>query len=456
MVVAAGQWIHMVGIGGAGMSGIARVLAEKGCHVSGSDLQESSVTRALEGMGVIIHQGHAASNVGDGVQMLVVSSAIPADNPELLTARSRGIPILKRGQMLAHLFNDKMGIAVAGAHGKTTTTSMIYTILSHCQCDPTFVVGGELQGTQLSARLGKSKYAVVEADESDGSFLDLQPYAAVVTNIEDDHLDYYRSLENIRRAFRQYIDGVQKGGFALVYGEDISIRVICQGTTTRIITYGQDNSDDYYIDDWQAQGLGSCFYLYHQGELLGRVEISVPGKHNALNAAAAIACSIEMGLPFIDIVTGIKKFNGAKRRFQIIGSKKDAVVIDDYAHHPTEIQATLAAARQFHAQGRLLVVFQPHRYTRTQLLGQQLGESLKLGDLVIITDVYPAGEPVIPGISGEVVFEAARRTGIECLYIPSLEQVEAWLIGAVQPGDLIITMGAGDVWKLGHELLVKL
>jgi len=456
MVVAAGQWIHMVGIGGAGMSGIARVLAEKGCRVSGSDLQESSVTRALAELGVTVRFGHTASNVETGVQMLVISSAIPSDNPELLAARSRGIPVLKRGQMLAHLFNDKMGIAVAGAHGKTTTTSMIYTIFAHCQYDPTFIVGGELQGTHLSARLGKSNYAVVEADESDGSFLDLQPYVAVITNIEDDHLDYYRSLDNIRRAFRQFIEGVRKDGFALVYGEDISIKDISSGLKTRLITYGWDVGNDYYISDWQAEGLGSRFSISHQDQLLGTLEISVPGRHNALNAAAAVSCALELGLDFPAIKNAIKQFTGAKRRFEIIGGKRDILLVDDYAHHPTEIEATLAAARGFHPQGRLLVVFQPHRYSRTQLLGRQLGESLEAGDLVVITDVYAAGEASIPGISGEIVYEAACRAGIDCRYLPSLDQVEAWLLDIIQPGDLVITMGAGDVWKLGPSLLAKM
>jgi len=456
MVIAAGQWIHMVGIGGAGMSGIARVLAEKGCRISGSDLQESSVTRALSELGVKIHFGHAASNVEDGVQMLVVSSAIPADNPELLTAVSRGIPVLKRGEMLAHLVNEKKGIAVAGAHGKTTTTSMIYTVFAHCQCDPTFVVGGELQGTRLSARLGKSSYAVVEADESDGSFLELKPYAAVVTNIEDDHLDYYRSLDNIRKAFRQYIEGVQQDGFAIVYGEDISIKAISEGLRTRLITYGEDEHNDYYIANWQVEGLGSSFDIYQQGHLLGEIKLSVPGRHNALNAAAATACALEMGLNFSEIKEGLKGFTGAKRRFEIVGGKRDIILVDDYAHHPTEIEATLAAARGFHPQGRLLVIFQPHRYTRTQLLGGQLGEALKEGDLVVVTDVYPAGEPTIPGINGKIVYEAARKAGIECLYLPSMDQVEEWLLTAVQAGDMVITMGAGDVWKLGPALLEKL
>lgn len=456
MVVAAGQWIHMVGIGGAGMSGIARVLAEKGCIVSGSDLQESDVTRSLSEIGVKIYSGHAAANVEDGVQMLVVSSAISDSNPELLAAVSRGILVLKRGQMLAHLFNEKKGIAVAGAHGKTTTTSMIYTVFSHCQHDPTFIVGGELQGTNLSARLGKSAYAVVEADESDGSFLELKPYAAVVTNIEDDHLDYYRSLDNIRQAFRQYIAGVQKDGFAIVYGEDISIKAISDGLETRLVTYGEDTRDDYYITDWQAEGMGSCFDLYRQGSLLGGIQLSIPGRHNALNAAAAAACALEMGLNFSDIKDGLKLFTGAKRRFEVVGQKRDILVVDDYAHHPTEIEATLAAARGFHPQGRLLVVFQPHRYSRTQLLGEQLGEALKDGDLVVITDVYPAGETSIPGINGEIVYEAARKAGIECRYLPSLAQAEAWLLSAVQAGDMVITMGAGDVWKLGPALLAKI
>lgn len=456
MTVAHEQWIHMVGIGGAGMSGIARVLAEQGCKVSGSDLQESSITHALADVGVKIYLGHASSNLEEGVELLVISSAIPSDNPELLAAKERGIPVLKRGEMLARLVNGKKGIAIAGAHGKTTTTSMIYTILSQSQLDPTFIVGGELQGNGISAQLGQSEYAVVEADESDASFLELKPYVAVVTNIEDDHLDYYRSLDNIRKAFKKYIEGVQSDGFAIVYGEDESIRAICKGIGTPIITYGQDDECDYHIRDWKPEGIGSRFHIYHDQQLLGEIELSVPGIHNALNAVAAIATALEIGLDFTTVKNAIKTFNGAKRRFQKIGRKHSVLLVDDYAHHPTEIQATVAAAKCFHPEGRLVVVFQPHRYTRTQLLGPQLGYALKGSDQVVVTDVYPAGEKTIPGISGIIVHEAAKQAGVDSVYIPSIAEAESWLLDFIKENDLIITMGAGDIWKLGPSLLEKL
>ncbi len=456
MTVAAGQWIHMVGIAGAGMSGIARVLAEQGCKVSGSDLQDSDVTRALNDMGVTIYQGHASSNLQEEVDLLVVSSAIPEDNAEVRMARDRNIPVLKRGEMLARLVNNKKGIAVAGAHGKTTTTAMLYTLFSDCELDPTFIVGGELQESHLGARLGRSEYAVVEADESDASFLELTPYVAVVTNIEDDHLDYYRSLENIKQAFKQYINGVQRDGFAIVYGEDESIKNICAEISTRVITYGEENSNDYYLRDWVPAGMGSRFTLYQNDVALGEIELSVPGKHNALNALAALATALEIGLDFAPLKQAIKNFRGTKRRFQIVGRQHSVLIVDDYAHHPTEIRATIAAARNFHPQGRLLVVFQPHRYTRTQLLGRQLGEALKDCDLVIVTDVYAAGEKSIPGVSGAKVYEAACRAGALSIYRPSLDDAESTLLESIQENDLIITMGAGDIWKLGPGLLDKL
>lgn len=450
-----GQWIHMVGIAGAGMSGIAKVLAQQGVKVTGSDLQHNEITEQLEQMGITVYQGHSSSYLQEGVDVLVISSAIPMDNPEVVLARHRNIPVLKRGQMLANLVNRSKGIAVAGAHGKTTTTCMIYTVLSGCGLDPAFIVGGELQDYHLNAKLGEDDLFVVEADESDASFLELRPFVAVVTNIEDDHLDYYHTLDRLQEAFRQYIDGVQPQGFAVLYGDDPGIRTISGRTETRCVFYGEGEENDYYLRNWQAQGLGSVFEIYEHGRKLGKVRLSVPGKHNALNALAAIATGRELGLEFAHMSKAIAVFHGAKRRFQIIGEHNNITVVDDYAHHPTEIKATLRAARTYHSS-RLITVFQPHRYTRTRQLGTQLGEALHESDIAVITNIYAAGETPIPGISSDIVFKAAHQAGCTAVYIPDLDSIVDYLLEICRPGDLIITMGAGDIWKVGPAFINRL
>lgn len=452
MAAAKAVWVHMVGIAGAGMSGIARVLSEEGYRVSGSDLQSNSTTKKLSELGIEVFQGHSSSHVRDGMQRLVASTAIPANNPELMAARDKGIPIMSRGQMLAELVNKRKGIAVAGAHGKTTTTSMIYLCLDYNDFDPTFIVGGELQGSRLNACLGQGSYAVVEADESDASFLELNPYVAVITNIEDDHLDYYKSVENIRSAFRQYIDQVKPEGFAMLYGEDEYNQIIKATASTRVITYGIDKSNDYYLDGWQPEGMGSKCQVYKQGKKIGTLELAVPGRHNAINALAAVAITLELGGSWEEAKRAIKDFKGAGRRFELIGYREGAVIIDDYAHHPTEIRVTIDAARKVH-QGRIVVVFQPHRYTRTQLLGDKLGESLQEADLAIITDIYSAGESPLEGISGHNVYQATRNTGCQTLYLSTFADIKKYLHENLQAGDMIITMGAGDVWKIGRELV---
>lgn len=454
MAAAVEQWIHMVGIAGAGMSGIARVLNEEGYRVSGSDLQSNSTTERLSELGVEVFQGHCSSYVKPGIDWLVVSSAIPPDNPEIIAARDKKIPILSRGQMLAELVNKRQGIAVAGAHGKTTTTSMIYMCLSYNGFEPTFIVGGELQGSRLNACLGKGSYAVVEADESDASFLELNPYIAVITNIEDDHLDYYKSVENIQNAFRQYIDQIIPDGFAVLYGEDEYNQVIKSHTSSRVITYGEDQSNDYYLTDWKTVGMGSIFKIYKQGKKVGDLELSIPGKHNAINALAAVAITMELGGSLEETKTAIKDFKGAGRRFELTGSKCGVTIIDDYAHHPTEIKVTIEAARKVH-DGRIIVVFQPHRYTRTQLLGEKLGESLQGADLIVITDVYSAGEVPIDGISGETVYQAASKTGRDTMYLPTFLDIKNYLAQILEENDMVITMGAGDIWKIGKEILEK-
>lgn len=450
-----GQWVHMVGIAGAGMSGIAKVLAEKGFKVTGSDLQSNRVTKQLEQMGITVYSGHSSSHIKEGVDLLVISSAIPLDNSEVRIARHREIPVLKRGQMLAQLVNCSQGIAVAGAHGKTTTTSMIYTILSGCGMDPAFIVGGELQDSQLNAKLGRGDLFVVEADESDASFLDLHPYIAVVTNIEDDHLDYYQTLDRLEEAFKEFIAGVQPGGLAVLFGDDSGLRKIARDTDTRLVFYGEDSENHYYIKNWKPNGLGSEFEVFAQDEYLGNIHLSVPGHHNAMNSLAAIAIGKEVGLSFEQMREAIAHFNGTKRRFQIMGSCGSRTVVDDYAHHPTEITATIRAARGYHS-GRLITVFQPHRYTRTRQLGKQLGEALAEADLAVITNIYAAGEKPIPGISSEIVCQAAQEAGVKAVLIRELEEVVELLEEESREGDLIITMGAGDIWKIGPAFIHRL
>jgi UDP-N-acetylmuramate--alanine ligase len=449
------RWIHMVGIAGAGMSGIARVLREQGVKVSGSDLQINGITGQLEKMGVQVYRGHSASNLKEGIDLVVISSAVPPDNVEVQAAAARHIPIIKRGQMLAQMVNAHQGLAVAGAHGKTTTTSMLYSVLAGCGLDPTLIVGGEIQGTQLNARLGQTDYFVVEADESDASFLDIKPYVAIITNIENDHLDFYKSMERIKDAFRQFLNQVAADGFALLYGGDPIIQAIRGEVSGRTLTYGEESSCDYYLQNWQPVGMGSIFEVFHHQQYLGQLELSIPGKHNALNALAAVVTALELGQDFQHLQPALKKFPGAKRRFQVVAAAGGMTIVDDYAHHPTEIQATITGARQFHP-GRLMVVFQPHRYSRTKLLAEQFGGAFSLADLVVITDIYSAGENPLPEVSGELVYLAARDAGCNAIYIPCMAAAEEFIEAELQAGDLLITMGAGDIWKLGIQLAEKI
>lgn len=452
MTSSLGQWIHMVGIAGAGMSGIAKVLSEQGYRVSGSDIQSNNTTRYLEEIGVKIFEGHSANNLEEGIELIVISSAIPADNPEVERAIKLNIPVIKRGQMLAKIVNQKKGIAIAGAHGKTTTTAMLYIVLEGCEVQPSFIVGGELQGTQLNAQLGTSDYFVVEADESDASFLEIRPYIAIVTNIEDDHLDYYHSFDKLRNAFQQFLEQVQPGGFSVIYGGDDTIQTMLNDLSGKNIIYGEMDSADYCLKNWRTKDKGSVYDVYAYGKFLGEVEISVPGKHNALNSLAAIATSLELGLDFDKIRTSLKRFAGTNRRFQTVGEIKGITIVDDYAHHPTEIIATLDAARGIHS-GRIIALFQPHRYSRTKLLGKQFGESFHQADLVIISDIYAAGESPISGVSSEIIYETAIKSGIKALLIPDCNNNLKQIIDELEVGDLIITMGAGDIWKTGVNLM---
>lgn len=449
--------IHFVGIGGAGMSGIATVmLGMGGYQVSGSDLKSTATTERLASLGATCYTGHAAENLKD-VDMLVVSTAIADDNPEVVAAKRMGIPIVRRGEMLARLMKEKQGIAVAGAHGKTTTTSMTALVLEMNGLDPTILIGGDLSYIGGNAKLGRGDYLVAEADESDGSFLLLDPVVAVVTNIEDDHLDYYGSRENIVKAFREFLNKVPESGLAVVCGDDPTVRQLIADLTCPLVTYGSYNSGaDYTIDSFALQGETTLGQVSFRGEKLGQLVLNVPGYHNLLNALAVVAVGRYVGLSFSQIAAALREFKGAKRRYQLIGEVKGAKIVDDYAHHPTEIKATLQAARQAHP-GRIIAVFQPHRFTRTRQLFREFGESFAHADILILTDIYPAGEKPIEGVHTKLIVDAiAKRPNQQVIYLPTLEEATNFLTQQVTEGDLVLTMGAGDVWTVGRELLQRM
>lgn len=450
------EWLHFIGIGGTGMSGIAKVLLEKGYPVSGSDLVGSSTTRRLEQLGAVIFEGHHPSHIPEEVDVVVVSSAVPRDNSEVVAARARNIPVIQRAEMLSRLMQYQKGIAVAGSHGKTTTTSMISLVLQHNRLDPTIVVGGEINDIGGNAKLGRGEYLVAEADESDGSFLRLEPAIVVVTNIEDDHLDYYENLENIIAAFRQFVNKVPPGGTAIMCTDDPNVRRIMDSCSGRVITYGSVEPANYTTGDIQAEGRGTKATVFYQGSPLGQLTLQVPGKHNVLNALAAVAVAREVGLDFNETAESLKSFRGVNRRFQLTGAAKGVEVIDDYAHHPTELKATLAAARQSRPGQRIIAVFQPHRFSRTKFLWPEFGKAFRDADLVVVGDIYPAGEKPIPGVSAELIVDAIRAQGQEVWHLPSREEIVERLTTEAKAGDLVLTLGAGNIWIAGAELVRRL
>lgn len=450
--------VHFIGIGGAGMSAIATVLLGMGGYrVSGSDIKGSVVTERLKKQGAICHIGHAAQNITNEIDAVIVSTAIAPDNPEILEAKRLGIPLVRRGEMLARLMKEKKGIAVAGAHGKTTTTSMIALVLENNGLDPTIIIGGDLSNIGGNAKQGHGEYLVAEADESDGSFLLLDPKITVVTNIEDDHMDYYKSQENIIKAFRQFLHKVPTDGLAVLCKNDPVLREMGPTLSCPVITYGPKGCNaDYEIEVLAVMdGLSRGDIFYH-GERLGTLELHVPGQHNLLNALAAVAVGRHIGIEFAGIARALREFWGAKRRYQRIGESQGVQVVDDYAHHPTEIKATLQAARSAHP-GRIITVFQPHRYTRTRQLYREFGQSFQNADQVILTDIYAASETPIEGIHTKLIVDAIpHREGQEVIYLPTLKDAADFLQKNVQSGDLVLTMGAGDVWTLGGELIRRL
>ncbi|MBR1696856.1 MAG: UDP-N-acetylmuramate--L-alanine ligase [Anaerovibrio sp.] len=444
--------VHFVGIGGAGMSALAKILVEKGYSVSGSDVKESVMTGILRDLGARVFIGQRAENVQD-TEAIVVSSAIRENNPEVVEAKRLGLKRLHRSDVNAFLINNSKGIAVAGAHGKTTTTSMLGVSLDYEGVSPSIIIGGEVDYLGSNAKLGKSDYLVSEADESDGTFLKYYPYIGIVTNVENDHMDHYGTMENIIKAFTQFLNQIREDGWGVVCFDNENIRNIVKNVNRKIVSYAIDHEADYVAANIKADASGTSFDVIHEGENLGTVKLNVPGRHNVLNAMACVVTGITLGQSVAQMAEGLTMFNGAKRRFQTKGKAQGVWVVDDYAHHPTEIATTLRAARQTQPK-RLVCAFQPHRYSRTQLLQKEYGSCFRDADLLVLTDVYSAGEDPIPGIDGELlVKEVAEQTGQRTVYIKDKKEIAAYLKSIAQEGDLIMTMGAGDIVKCGEELV---
>jgi UDP-N-acetylmuramate--alanine ligase len=448
--------IHFVGIGGAGMSAIAKVLLAKGYAVSGSDIAKSESVNRLQQLGAKIFLGHDAANI-EGAQAIVVSTAIAGSNPEVAAARAQGLPVFHRADMVAALMDERRGIAVAGAHGKTTTTSMIALMLEKAGLDPTIIIGGDIDYLNGNAKLGAGKWLVAEADESDASFLKLNPKVAVVTNIENDHMDHYGTMENILKAFAAFLGKLPAtDGLAVLCFDNPHVRDLAGRCRRPCISYALDAAADYTAADIATRGTTTTYTAINRGQPLGTVQINVPGRHNVANSLAAVAVGLHAGLGFDRIADGLAHFQGVKRRFQTKGRVGGIWVVDDYAHHPTEIAATLSAARDVNPR-RLVCVFQPHRYTRTKFLRQEFGGAFIKADLLVLTDVYSAGETPIPGISGETLKEEIeRQTGRKVTYIADKANIARYLSEIAEPGDLIMTMGAGNIYLTGEELVERL
>ncbi len=450
------QHVHFVGIGGIGMSGLAEVLLELGYCVTGSDLKRSATTERLASRGAKIFEGHSAENV-DAAKAVVVSAAVTSDNPEVVEARRRNIPVIPRGELLAELMRQKYGIAIAGSHGKTTTTSMTAAVLSHANLDPTIVVGGRV-GTMggANARLGKSSYLVVESDESDGSFLKLAPIIAVVTNIDREHLDHYSGLGDIQRAFAEFVGKVPFYGVAILCIDDGNVQQILPAVNRRILTYGTNAQADLRVTHSSTGHMASEFHLEFRGRDLGCFRLNVPGAHNVLNAAAAVAVGLELEIPVDTIREALAGFRGVDRRFQVHGTARGVTVIDDYGHHPTEIRATLEAARACRFS-RVHVLFQPHRYTRTNALLDDFARAFHQADSVHVMDIYAASEPPIQGVTSELLVERIRAFGHrQASYAGTLERGVEAVSEIAAPGDAVITLGAGSVYQAAEKILERL
>jgi UDP-N-acetylmuramate--alanine ligase len=449
------QPVHFIGIGGIGMSSLAEVLMDMGYPVTGSDQKFSPTTERLASRGAVVYEGHAAANLA-GANMVVYSSAVRPDNPEIVEARRRKLPVIPRGELLAEFMRQKFGIAIAGSHGKTTTTAMVAAILIHANLDPTILVGGRMGINGSNARLGRSDYLVVESDESDGSFLKLAPIIAVVTNIDREHLDHYSGIEEIREAFAAFIAKVPFYGAAVLCLDDENIQQILPGVNRRVVTYGASAQADLRITSAAPGHLASEFHLYHGDRDLGCFRLQVPGAHNTLNAAAAVAVALELEVPVDAIREALAQFRGVDRRFQVRGSERGVTVIDDYGHHPTEIRATLAAARACRFKS-VHVLFQPHRYTRTEALMDDFARAFHQADSVYVTDIYAASEAPIAGVTSQALVEKLQAFGHRgASYTGSLEQGIGAVVAAAGAGSAIITLGAGSVSHAAEHIMNRL
>ncbi len=447
--------VHFVGIGGAGMSGIAEVLANLGFVVSGSDLTRSETTQRLEGLGATVRQEHAAANI-EGADVVVYSSAVSKDNPEVSAALEQMIPVIPRVEMLAELMRMKFSVAVGGTHGKTTTTSLISSVLSAGGLDPTVVVGGKLKTIGSGARLGASEYMVAEADESDGSFLKLSPTIAVITTVDEEHLDFYSGLSEIKEAFTHFANRVPFYGCSIVCLDQQNIQAILADIDRRIISYGLTTQADVRALDVEATQDVTRFAVEAAGRRRGTIEITMPGLHNVYNSLAAVATGLELGVAFDDIASALREFEGIARRFEIKGEANDVLLLDDYGHHPAEVKTTLQAASA-RWDRRLVVLFQPHRYSRTQKLAEDFGRSFYNADVLLVTGIYAASEEPIAGVTGAAIVDAARRSGHHnCEYVEGLDALYERAMEVIEPGDVVLTLGAGDVYRVGERILQRL
>jgi len=445
--------IFFVGIGGAGMSALAKVLLERGYDIGGSDIKASRNTERLRLIGVDIMIGHNRDNI-KGYDLVVFSSAIPQNNPEMSEAKESGIRTIRRGELLSWIVNDAYGISVAGTHGKTTTTSMISLMAELCGLSPTFIIGGELNDVGGNAKNGSSNIVICEADESDRSMGLLKPRISVVTNIEEDHLDNFSGIEDIKNLFCNYLDKLNEADHAVLYGDDEILREMNSGLSTNVHLYGLSEENRAVARDIKLAGMGSSYIFSWDGKDICEVTLRVPGIHNILNSLAAMSVANLLGLDLEKAADSLKNFSGAQRRFEIKGENNGVLVVDDYAHHPTEVKATLAAAKN-HDSRRVIAVFQPHRYSRVQALYRQFADVFRDADFVIITDIYSAGEKPIPGVNSKLIVDTilTSNSRTDLAYLPKLKNIKNYLKAYLEPGDMLLTMGAGDIWQVGEEYL---
>jgi UDP-N-acetylmuramate--alanine ligase len=448
--------IHFVGIGGIGMSGIAEVLLNSGYVVTGSDLQESEATRRLRSLGAQIFVGHEEENLSGNPSVVVISTAVKYSNPEVLEARRRHIPVIPRAEMLAELMRMKYGVAVAGSHGKTTTTSMISAVLSTAGLDPTMVIGGRVHMFGTNAKMGQGEFLVAEADESDGSFLLLSPTIAVVSNIDKEHMDFHQTMERLNESFLTFINKVPFYGLAVLCIDDANVRGLLPKVRKRFATYGLSAESDFSAQDLRMTAAGVEFAVLHHGKSLGDLRLHLPGRHSATNALAAVAVANELEIPFSRVTEALGAFTGIHRRFEMKGEPKGIMVIDDYGHHPTEIRATIGAIRDSWKRP-LTVVFQPHRYTRTRDLFDEFLTAFEGADRLVLTEIYSAGEDPISGITGEALYQAIKRKGhLDVEFVPDKNQIVAQLAEKLKGGEIALTLGAGDIYKVGEALVEAL